>query len=334
MLPLIIISLMLLVLDREKTLENKTVYSDNKEISYPFFGIEEIDNYIANYLNDYITTNEEVLIDYDCIKENNLYYLTFYNYLFSGNKIKSSTSSVIISTKDNSITKSVPVSYEYDIIQNKVVDKEEKMIALTFDDGPNYNTNKVLDILEKYNVPATFFILGSKIKGNEYILKRMASSGMEIGNHTYSHLLLTKYQEDKIKEEIESTSNLIFEVTGKYPTLLRPSYGSVNSKIKKTADMPIIIWDIDTLDWKYHNSKRISKRVLNKDSLYFSIIKEGNKMEKFKAKTERILEKGGRFYESHPYLSTYLIMVASSITVELFIARCMYKFGCFDKGGE
>lgn len=264
MLPLIIISLMLLVLDREKTLENKTVYSDNKEISYPFFDIEEIDNYIANYLNDYITTNEEVLIDYDCIKENNLYYLTFYNYLFSGNKIKSSTSSVIISTKDNSIIKSVPVSYEYDIIQNKVVDKEEKMIALTFDDGPNYNTNKVLDILEKYNVPATFFILGSKIKGNEYILKRMASSGMEIGNHTYSHLLLTKYQEDKIKEEIESTSNLIFEVTGKYPTLLRPSYGSVNSKIKKTADMPIIIWDIDTLDWKYHNSKRISKRVLNK----------------------------------------------------------------------
>lgn len=264
MLPLIIISLMLLVLDREKTLENKTVYSDNKEISYPFFGIEEIDNYIANYLNDYITTNEEVLIDYDCIKENNLYYLTFYNYLFSGNKINSSTSSVIISTKDNSITKIAPVSYEYDIIQNKMVDKDKKMIALTFDDGPNYNTNKVLDILEKYNVPATFFILGSKIKENEYLLKRMASSGMEIGNHTYSHLLLTKYQEDKIKEEIESTSNLIFEVTGKYPTLLRPSYGSVNSKIKKTADMPIIIWDIDTLDWKYHNSKRISKRVLNK----------------------------------------------------------------------
>ena len=264
MLPIIIISLMILVLDRDKTLENITVYSDNKEISYPFFGIEEIDDYITSYLNDYITTDEEVLIDYDCIKENNLYYLTFYNYLFSGNKINSSTSSVIISTKDNSITKASPVSYEYDIIQNKVVDKEEKMIALTFDDGPNYNTNKVLDILEKYNVPATFFILGSKIKGNEYLLKRMASSGMEIGNHTYSHLLLTKYQEDKIKEEIDSTSNLIFEVTGKYPTLLRPSYGSVNSKIKKLADSPIIIWDIDTLDWKYHNSKRISKRVLNK----------------------------------------------------------------------
>lgn len=264
MLPLIIISLMIFILDREKTIENKIVFNESKEINYPFFGIEEIDNYITSYLNDYITTDKEVLIDYDYIKENNLYYLTFYNYLFSGNKIKNNIDSYIINTKDNSITKIAPVSYEYDAIQNKMVDKEEKMIALTFDDGPNYNTNKVLDILEKYDVSATFFVLGSKIKGNEYILKRMTSSGMEIGNHTYSHLLLTKYKEDKIKEEIDSTSNLIFEVTGKYPALLRPSYGSVNSKIKKLADAPIIIWDIDTLDWKYHNSKRISKRVLSK----------------------------------------------------------------------
>ena len=75
------------------------------------------------------------------------------------------------------------------------------------------------------------------------------------------------------------------------------------------------------------------RRVLSKGSFVFILLlnKEGIKMEKFKAKTERILEKGGRFYESHPYLSTYLIMVASSITVELFVARCMYKFGCFDK---
>ena len=54
-------------------------------------------------------------------------------------------------------------------------------------------------------------------------------------------------------------------------------------------------------------------------------------MEKFKAKTERILENGAHFYENHPYLSTYLVMVSSSMLVELFVARCMYKFGCFDK---
>ena len=57
---------------------------------------------------------------------------------------------------------------------------------------------------------------------------------------------------------------MIFDVTGNYPKLLRPSYGSFNSKIKKMANMPIIIWDIDTLDWKYHNSKRITNRVVSK----------------------------------------------------------------------
>lgn len=264
MLPLIIISLMLLVLDREKSLENKTIFSENKEISYPFFGTPEVDNYITNYLNDYINIDEEVLIDYDYSKDGALYYLTFYSSIISSNKIKSNTDSLIINTKDNTISKTREVFYEYDAVQNKVVDTESKMIALTFDDGPNYNTNKILDVLEKYNVPATFFVLGSKIKGNEYILKRMSSDGNEIGNHTYSHLLLTKYDEDTVEEEIESTSKLVFEVTGKYPTLLRPSYGSVNSKIKKKANSPIIIWDIDTLDWKYHNSKKIAKRVINK----------------------------------------------------------------------
>lgn len=99
------------------------------------------------------------------------------------------------------------IIYDNDITSNKY-------IALTFDDGPNYNTNKVLDILEENNVPATFFVLGNRIKGNENILKRMVSSKMEIGNHTFNHLLLTKYKEDKVKSEINDTSNLIFEVTG------------------------------------------------------------------------------------------------------------------------
>lgn len=92
----------------------------------------------------------------------------------------------------------------------------------------------------------------------------MVSNGNEIGNHTYSHLLLTRYKENKIREEIETTSDLIFDVTKKRPRLLRPSYGSFNKTIKKLAGSPIIIWDIDTLDWKYHNSNRISNRVINR----------------------------------------------------------------------
>lgn len=264
MLPSIIISLMLLVLDNEKTLENKTIFNENKEISYPFFGIEEVDNYIIKYLNDYIIKDNKVLVDYDYINKDNIYYLTFYKYILSVNKIKSNTDSFIINTKDNTVSKTNLLLYNYDIIQNKVIDNESKVIALTFDDGPNYNTNKVLEVLEKYDVSATFFVLGSKIRENEYILERMVSGGMEIGNLISSDLHLNK--EDKIEEEMNNTNNLIYEVTGRYPKLLRISYSSVNNKMKKVSKYPIITWNIDTLDWKYHNSKKIANRVINKVS--------------------------------------------------------------------
>lgn len=263
MLPIMIISVMILVIKEETKIENKTIFNENTEISYPFFGNNKIDKYISNYLNNNIK-EDKVFIDYDYRNKDEIYYLTFYKYIINDNKINSDIDNLVINTSKNNINKTSMINYEYDIIENKVIDKEQKLIALTFDDGPSYNTNKVIDVLEKYNAKATFFVLGSKIKGNEYILKRLEKTGNEIGNHTYNHLLLTKYEEKKIKEEINKTSNLIFEVTGKYPTLLRTSYGSVNNKIKKLANMPIIIWDIDTLDWKYHNSKKIAGRVITK----------------------------------------------------------------------
>ena len=257
---------MVLVLDSEVVVENKVVFNSDKEISYPFFGSEKVDNYINNYLNEYIEMDDEVLIDYDYRDKDKLYYVTFYKYIFNNNMIKSDTDTFIVDIKNNTINRCEMVNYEYDVLQNSIVDTDNKMIALTFDDGPNYNTNRVLDILLEYDISATFFVLGSKIKENEDILKRIIDSGSEIGNHTYNHLILTKYDDDKIKDEIESTSELIFDVTGKYPKLLRPSYGIVNNKVKKIANYPIIIWDVDTLDWKYHNSNKIANRVLNKAS--------------------------------------------------------------------
>ena len=92
----------------------------------------------------------------------------------------------------------------------------------------------------------------------------MSDLGMEIGNHTYSHRLLTKLEDGEIKREIKSVDDLVFDITNKYPSLIRTSYGSINNRIKRIVDRPLIIWNIDTLDWKYHNSKRIAGRVLNK----------------------------------------------------------------------
>ena len=255
---------MIFIVDSDNDVINKEVVSLNYDISYPFFSNDDIDNYISDYLNydSYIDGN--VIIDYDIYDNDNLYYLTFYKYFWNDNMVSDGSDSFVIDTSNDSVSRINKTNYEYDVVINRKIDKSKKMIALTFDDGPNYNTSKIIDVLNKYDIKATFFVLGSRAINNKDILKKMVDSGMEIGNHTYNHLLLTKYDEDKIRSEIEDTSDVIYSATNKRPNLLRPSYGSVNNKIKKVANMPIIIWDIDTLDWKYHNSKRITSRVVNK----------------------------------------------------------------------
>ena len=261
--PMIIISLMLWIIDINKdVLVNKEIINDNIEINYPYFNDKKIDHFINEYLDRY--KNNNGIIDYDYDNRDNKYYVVFYKYFFDSNIYSYDLDSFMIDLDSSTISMVYTEVFDYDIVTNKKINNSDKLIALTFDDGPNYNTSKVLDVLAKYNAKATFFVLGSKAKDNKKILKREYDSGMEIGNHTFNHLLLTKYKENVIKDEIDKTSSVIFEVTGRYPKLLRPSYGAYNNTIKKIGDMPIIIWDIDTLDWKYHNSKKIASRVINK----------------------------------------------------------------------
>ena len=129
--------------------------------------------------------------------------------------VSDGSDSFVIDTSNNSVSRINKTNYEYDVVINRKIDKSKKMIALTFDDGPNYNTSKIIDVLNKYDIKATFFVLGSRAINNKDILKKMADSGMEIGNHTYNHLLLTKYDENKIRSEIEDTSEVIYNVTKK-----------------------------------------------------------------------------------------------------------------------
>lgn len=254
---------MLWIIDIDKdVLVNKEIINDNIEINYPYFNDNKIDNFINEYLDRYKDKNG--IIDYDYDNNDNKYCVVFYKYFFDSNIYSYDLDSFMIDLDSSTISMVYTEVFNYDIITNKKINNSDKLIALTFDDGPNYNTGKVLDVLAKYNVNATFFVLGSKVKDNKKILKREYDSGMEIGNHTFNHLLLTKYKENVIKDEIDKTSSVIFEVTGRYPKLLRPSYGVYNNIVKKIGNMPIIIWDIDTLDWKYHNSKRIASRVINK----------------------------------------------------------------------
>lgn len=131
---------------------------------------------------------------------------------------------------------------------------EHPKVALTFDDGPSAKyTPQLLDGLKERGIHATFFLMGKNIEGNEELVKRIQEEGHLIGNHTYNHVQLNKIPEAKAKEEIEKTSNEIYEITGTYPVYLRPPFGAWRKNLELTVTMFPVFWDIDTLDWKSKN---------------------------------------------------------------------------------
>jgi peptidoglycan/xylan/chitin deacetylase (PgdA/CDA1 family) len=144
------------------------------------------------------------------------------------------------------------------------IDPDKPMIALTFDDGPHKNTTiPILDTLKLYNGVGTFFILGNRVKNNENLLKRMISEENEIGNHSFSHKQLTTISSSEVKSQIDKTQKAVLEVTGSKPKVMRPTYGSYNSKLKSQIDMPMILWSIDTLDWESRDPVKIATHVLD-----------------------------------------------------------------------
>lgn len=140
---------------------------------------------------------------------------------------------------------------------------EGKCIALTFDDGPDKKyTAKLLDGLKERNVRATFFLMGQSIEGNEELVKRMEEEGHLIGNHSYSHVQLTKAGSDVVCQAVDRTSRMIEGITGERPQYMRPPYGDWNEELECRVGMTTVLWSVDSLDWKLRNTNRIVKRVL------------------------------------------------------------------------
>lgn len=134
-------------------------------------------------------------------------------------------------------------------------------VALTFDDGPSVHTPRLLDILKENDAKATFFVLGIMVNQYPEILKRTHQEGHQIGNHTWNHKDLKKLTKQGVEYQILETNKIIKEKIGQEPTILRPPYGSFNPMVATTADMPIILWDIDPLDWKNRNTKDVANRM-------------------------------------------------------------------------
>ena len=128
---------------------------------------------------------------------------------------------------------------------------DEKTVAVTFDDGPGAeSTMMLLDGLKERNVRAAFFLVGENIKGHEDIVKRMHDEGHIIGNHTYTHVILTKIPQEKALEEIYNTNKIIEEITGEKVKYIRPPCGEWNNDMFFQVDLQPVFWNVDPLDWE------------------------------------------------------------------------------------
>ncbi len=142
------------------------------------------------------------------------------------------------------------------------IDPKIPAVALTYDDGPHPTvTHDILDVLEKYDARATFFVVGSRVPEYPDCVKRAGEIGCEIGNHTHNHKILTSATNSQITAEISKTNSLIKIITGKTPEIARAPGGSFNSRVKETVGMPLIQWSVDTLDWKHRNANSVISSV-------------------------------------------------------------------------
>lgn len=148
------------------------------------------------------------------------------------------------------------------------VEKEEKIISISFDAAWGAeDTMQLIEILGKYNVKATFFVVGSWVDEFPDAVKALSDAGHEIMNHSNSHPHMTQISKEKMKEEIEKCNQKIEAITGKKPHLFRAPYGDYNNDVVQTVrecGCYTIQWSVDSLDWKDLSAKEITQRVTEK----------------------------------------------------------------------
>jgi len=161
------------------------------------------------------------------------------------------------------------IDTDYYDIQSEVYRKNEnqyKKIALTFDDGPHPRyTPRILDILDKYNVKATFFTVGINAHYYPEVLEQTVKRGHEIGNHTYTHPHVSNIDKGVLKSEVEKCENEIYGLTEYKTKLFRPPEGMIDNNITsmlRDLDYKVILWDIDTRDWSHTPPQKIANMII------------------------------------------------------------------------
>ena len=152
---------------------------------------------------------------------------------------------------------------EYGIDTHVEQEEPKKVVALTFDDGP-YSpvTMRILDTLEQYGAHATFFVTGDRVNRYRDSIVRATNLDCQIGDHTWNHTTLTRISGDAVHKQIWDTADAIYNLIGVYPKVMRPVGGSYNATVSANVGMPMILWSIDTNDWKYKDSNHVINEVL------------------------------------------------------------------------
>ena len=147
-------------------------------------------------------------------------------------------------------------------VQNAV---PPQYIALTFDDGPSPDTTtaRLLDGLKERGAHATFFLIGNQIEDSKELIIRMRDEGHQVGNHTYSHTRLDKDSAAGL-QELEKTDVLLCDLLGQDEYWVRPPWGFVSDTVRKSANVPLIYWSIDTEDWRVRSAETICRTIVQK----------------------------------------------------------------------
>lgn len=197
------------------------------------------------------------------------------NLISENQNFEQETTAVIIEFDTEATTEAtsdLPVETNPEQTTDKNSAITKKKIAITFDDGPHKDfTIQILDLFDKYNGKATFYMLGSRVDFYPHIAKNVIERGHEIGNHTWNHKDLTKLDTSSLLDEINRTNSAIKKSTGILPKTLRPPFGEINEQTKKIIDEKVVLWDVDTLDWSSHDPDEILS-IIKRDVRENSII--------------------------------------------------------------
>ena len=148
------------------------------------------------------------------------------------------------------------------------VQRDQKMISISFDAAwGNEDTEQLIDILGKYDIKATFFVVGEWVDKYPESVKALHDAGHEVMNHSNTHAHMSQLSREEIIADVNACNDKIEAVTGVRPTLIRPPYGEYDDNVIsaiRSIDMEPIQWDVDSLDWKDLSAADITKRVTGK----------------------------------------------------------------------